>query len=222
MTLPNVPQAEGMSPEVRRYLNAINREIEAAVDSIGDITMPTKASEAEAVTGTNDEKFLTPLGGVASVKAHSPFNNFAYFEDQKAANTHGGAGSAGYVTRTLNTEVVNNITGCSLASDEVTLPAGDYIVEGSCPAFRVGVHKCRLYNVTAGAAIAYGTSAFGGSGVEYAVTRTDVTASFTLASESDIRLEHDIGSTTNTQDFGKASNLTGVEVYSTLKIWKLD
>lgn len=223
MTLPNVPQDPNMTEAVRGWLERAKREIETALATAGAITVPTKATEAEAIAGTDDVKFLTSLSGVAAVKEHSPFLNFAYFEDQKAANTAGGNGSASYTTRTLNTEVYNNITGASLSSNQVTLPAGTYLAEGRCPAFRVASHKCRLYNATATAVLAYGSSEYTAVGSGDLVTTTSVVLSvFTLASTSAVQLEHALGSTTSTADYGKAANMTGSEVYSTLKIWKLD
>jgi hypothetical protein len=223
MTLPNVPKDANMPEAVRGWLERVKREIEAAFSSIGDLVIPTAASEAEAETGTAADKYISPLTAVASVKTFSPFVNFAYFEDRKSTNTQGGSATTGYQTRTLNTEVVNTISGCSLSSSQVTLPAGTYLVEGSCPAGRVNRHKCRLYNVTTGNAIAYGTSAFGavGSGL-IVVTRSEVLTKFTLGSSTVIRLEHQVQDQNTTADYGEASNLTGVEVYSTLKIWKLD
>ena len=224
MTLPNVPLDQNMTPEVRRYLDAVRREIEATIGDLDAIVVPTKASAAEAVTGTDDEKFLTPLSGISTVKTFSPFVKFAYYEDQKAANTAGGsaAGTATYYTRELNTEVYDSI-GASLASNKVTLPAGTYMFEGMCPAFRVAQHKCRLYNVTAATVIAYGTSEYTavGSG-DLITTKSVVLAKVTFASSTAVRLEHAISNSTTTSDYGRAANLTGSEVYSTLKIWKLD
>ena len=224
MTLPVVPLDEKMTPEVRRFLTALIREIESTIDSIGDIVVPTKASAAEAVTGTNDEKFLTPLSGISTVRTYSPFLQFAYYEDQKAANTAGGSASPSntYNTRTLNTEVYDTI-GCTLSSNEITIPAGTYYIEASCPAFRVSNHKARLYNVTNTAVLAYGTSEYGavGSG-DLVSTRSWITAKFTVANDTAIRLEHAVTNPTNSDDYGRAANQTGSEVYSTLKIWRLD
>jgi len=225
MTIPNVPLDQSMTPEVRRYLEAVRREIEATIGDLDAIVVPAKASAAEAATGTDDEKFLTPLSGISTVKTFSPFVNFAYFEDQKSANTVGGAASGGgtYYTRTLNTAVHNSITGASLTSNEVSLPAGTYLIEGMCPAFRVAQHKCRLYNATGSVVIAYGTSEYTavGSG-DLVTTKSIVLTKATFASGTSIRLEHAVGNPTSTSDYGRAANLTGSEVYSTLRIWKLD
>lgn len=224
MTLPNVPLDQNMTPEVRRYLDAVRREIEATIGDLDALVIPSKATEAQAETGTDDTNFLTSLTGVASVLTHSPFLKFAYYEDQKAANTAGGAaaGANTYYTRTLNTEVYDAI-GATLASNKVTLPAGTYLIEGSCPGFRVASHKCRLYNVTSATVIAYGTTEYSAVGTgDLVTTRTHVLAKATFAAETAIRLEHALGNTTGASDYGRAANLTGSEVYATLKIWRLD
>lgn len=221
MTLPVVPLDENMTPEVRRFLTALIKEIESTIDSVSDIVVPTKASAAEAVTGTNDEKFLTPLSGISTVRTYSPFLKYAQYEDQKSSGTNGGSGSTSFATRVLNTEVSNNI-GASLSSNKVTLPAGTYRVEASCPALRVNEHCARLYDVTNSAVLGTGTSEFGavGSG-DIVQTRSWISATFTVAGSTEIRLEHRLGNTTDSKDYGRATNLA-TEVYSVMKIWKLD
>lgn len=223
MTLPNVPKDEAMPEAVRGWLERLKRELETAFEDIGSITIPTKASSAEAIAGTDDAKFLTPLTGIQTVKTYSPFLQFAYFEDQKAAGTNGGAGSTSYATRTLNTEVYNGITGVSLSSNQVSLPAGTYLIEATAPALRVNNHKCRIYNASTAAAIAYGTSEFCavGSG-PIVVNRSTVVTRLTVASTTLIELQHRLDTATNNADYGTAANMTGVEVYSTMKIWRLD
>lgn len=56
----------------------------------------------------------------------------AVFEHQVANGTAGGASTANaWTTRTLNTSVTNTITGCSLASNEITVAAGVYLVSAA-------------------------------------------------------------------------------------------
>ncbi len=53
----------------------------------------------------------------------------AVFEHQESNGTVGGSATYGaWTKRTLNTSVKNTITGCSLASSQITLPVGTYLV----------------------------------------------------------------------------------------------
>lgn len=222
MTLPNVPQAEGMSPEVRRYLDAVKREIEATIVDLNALVIPSKATEAQAVAGSDDTNFLTPLSGVAAVKAHSPFVKFAHYQDQETSGTAGGGFTSGaWQTRTLNTEVYDNI-GLSLSSNELSLVAGDYFIWATAPGYRVGGHQVRIYNVTDASAILTGTTEFAiDSGALTAhQTSSMVRGHFTLAATKSVRLEHRCTTTKNTDGFGVAHSF-GTEVYADLMIWKL-
>jgi hypothetical protein len=58
---------------------------------------------------------------------------FMHVQDRKAQGTNGGTSVAGDNDRDLNAVVVNEISGASLASNEVTLPAGTYYMEASAP-----------------------------------------------------------------------------------------
>ncbi len=54
----------------------------------------------------------------------------AQFEHQQTNGTVGGTATTGaWTKRTLNTSVSNTITGCSIASSQITLPVGTYFVD---------------------------------------------------------------------------------------------
>lgn len=54
---------------------------------------------------------------------------YAVFEHQVSNGTNGGTATTGaWTTRTLNTTVINSITGASLGSNAITLPVGKYLV----------------------------------------------------------------------------------------------
>jgi hypothetical protein len=142
--------------------------------------------------------------------------------DQQTANTDGGNFTAGsYATRTLNTSVRNVLTGASLASNQLTLPAGSYVAAFRAPAYEVNAHRARLYNVTAAAVIEYGGTSYSGTGSD-AVTWSEGLCYFTLAAPAVIRVEHNCGSTKATTGAGKAANLTGAEFYAELRVWQTD
>lgn len=148
-------------------------------------------------------------------------NQLLYVVDEKAAGTVGGGFTSGaWQTRTLNTSKVNTISGASLASNQVTLPAGTYWCEADAPGFVVGQHMAKLYNTTTAADLILGTSEFSGNAAAYAVTRSMVRGQFTLAAASVLELQHRAGVTRATDGFGTQSNFGVVETYARMTIWR--
>lgn len=144
---------------------------------------------------------------------------YALIQDRKAQNTNGGSFSSGdWRRRDLNTVVSDDGGFVTLASNQVTLPAGTYRVRGYAPACKVNRHRARLQNVTDGTTVALGTSAFsdptylGGPESFFA-------AYFTIASSKVFEVQHKGQTTVGTNGFGVASNLE-TEIYTVLEIWK--
>lgn len=176
------------------------------------------ATIAEAQAMTDTVRAITPATLKAAADARYIGIGYMMVRDEKAVGTAGGASVIGVQTRTLNTVSANTISGASLSSNQVTLPAGTYRVRGSAPSFTVDFCKAYLYNVTdAGIQIA-GTSDDTGSDT-YA--RSFVEGRFTIAATKVFELRHYTGQVTS-NGLGKAVNQSaaGVEVYSQLEIIK--
>jgi hypothetical protein len=142
---------------------------------------------------------------------------FALYEDQKASGTDGGSSIAGTQTRTLNTEVHDDIGG-TLSSNAVTLPAGDYLVEARAPARNVGLHRIELYDGTS--IIAEGSASYGSTSenvISESFLRTKITADGVKA----YSIRHYTASARAT--YGLGSNVgTGTNsIYTQLKFTKL-
>ena len=145
----------------------------------------------------------------------------AIFNETQASGTDGGTATSGsYVKRVLNTTVVNTITGCSIASSVITLPAGTFIIEASAPAFRVSEHKIRIQNTTAATTLQLGSSMFTDSGIN-CTTRSELQAYFTLATSSTIELQHRVGVTKASNGFGAYDLFGDSEIYSQIYITKV-
>ena len=72
-------------------------------------------------------------------------HNLLHIRDEKAQNTAGGTFTSGaWRTRDLNTVKTNEITGASLAANQITLPAGTYWVEWSAPAYVVNQNQSKF------------------------------------------------------------------------------
>ena len=144
----------------------------------------------------------------------------AIFNETQASGTSGGTFTSGsYVKRVLNTTVVNTITGCSIASSVITLPAGTYSVTATAPGLGVDGHKAKLRNTTASTDIQIGTNerTLAASSV---ITHSTVLASFTLSVSSTIELQHRCQTTKASDGFGLALSFSDSEIYSQIIIEK--
>ena len=145
----------------------------------------------------------------------------AIFNESQASGTNGGSNATGsYVKRTLNTTVINTITGCSIASSVITLPAGTFLVYASAPGFEVGSHKIRLQNMTASTTLQLGTSSYNES-INDVQTTSVLQAYFTLATSSTIEVQHRFGVVKAANGLGAAAGFGDSEVYSQIQIQKV-
>ena len=149
-------------------------------------------------------------------------SNIAIFNESQASGTDGGTFTSGsFVKRTLNTTVVNQITGCTLTSSVISLPAGSYQVFATAPAFKVNGHKIQLRNTTAGTTIDQGSSEFSDSSANDATSRSQIQTFFTLTTTSNIELQHRCVTTEVNDGFGTSSGFAVSEVYSQIIITKV-
>jgi hypothetical protein len=143
-------------------------------------------------------------------------------EDQKPYNAHGGSSIAGVQTRTLNTVTTNTITGASLASNQVTLPAGTYRIDASAPALTVSAHRVLLKNVTNNTNftwIATGTR----EKSEWNTTSSKLTVVVTFTATTVIRLDHETQYVQASTGLGGNGTLTMQDpsVYARMVITKI-
>lgn len=159
---------------------------------------------------------LNPANGV------NTFMSIGYMllKDEKTSGTHGGSSAVGIQTRVLNTVSANTIAGASLASNQVTLPAGTYRIHGKAPAF-VNSTKGFLYNVTdaANAIIGYNFNGIGGSASDQDQSDAFIDGRITIASTKVFEFRQYCSEVTASDGLG-ASCSQGTEVYTTLEIVK--
>ncbi|WP_461209930.1 hypothetical protein [Desulfocurvus sp. DL9XJH121] len=153
-----------------------------------------------------------------AVRCLSP-DRMLIVQDQKPQGVSGGASTAGvWITRDLNAVVRNTISGASLSSNVVTLPAGDYYIEASAPGYFINGHQARLYDTTADAVLCNGLPALAND--SYAIPlRSCVNGFFTLEEESELILQQ-YCMKTFTYGHGQACNID-TEIYSEARIWQL-
>lgn len=143
--------------------------------------------------------------------------------DQKATGTAGGDFTTGdWRTRVLNTERTNEISGASVSSNQITLPAGTYFIQASAPANKVTDHKTRLRNITDGTTTLVGTSENNiTASTGDTMTRSHINGRFTIAGTKVFEIQHRCDNTVNGDGFGRASGYSEVEIYTDVMIWKV-
>lgn len=197
----------------------------AAVTTSGTLTATLSNQSANLV-------FAGPASGGAAaptfraaVEADFPYKTII-LEDQKTTNTNGGTFTSGaWRTRTLNTEVCDTGSNCSLSSNQFTLDAGTYEIEASASAYGVQYHACRLQNVTDSTTTLSGTSEFcDPRNTDTASNRSFLRGRFTIASAKAFEIQHQCNSTLATTGFGNAVGAVftvGNEVYTTVFLRKV-
>ena len=189
------------------------RTLGSAIDtSLVDLKGGTTDQVLKKASGTDlDFAWVTPV-----------FISAATFSDQKAANTQGGTFTAGaWRTRDLNTTVgTNGISGASIASNQLTLPAGTYLIQGSAPAYDVNQHMTRLYNITDSTVAINGGSAYTDAS-DIIVTHSPFSGVVVIAGTKVFEIQHYASATSTTYGFGIAANNGSVETYTQISVLKV-
>jgi len=144
-----------------------------------------------------------------------------HVQDQKTNGTNAGTISGGsWVARILNTVVKNDITGASLASNKVTLPAGTYYFEGTAPAQKCGQHRLKIVNTTDSTDVVVGGNVRAATSVGN-VQNASVAGWVTTTATKDFNMQHRSNSSASTTGLGQAASFGATEVYADLRVWKV-
>jgi hypothetical protein len=142
--------------------------------------------------------------------------------DEKSQNTPGGSSIAGVQTRTLSALRGNTISGATLASNQITLPAGSFRIRALAPAVNVDGHRAYLYNVTDAIVALNGTSenTSASTATDGISTVSHVFGRLSIVSAKVFELRHYTASAVTTAGLGYQVNNGGNEVYSVVEIVK--
>lgn len=136
--------------------------------------------------------------------------------------TSSGVSAGGFTSGADRTRLVNSIavdtTGqVTLVANQFTLSAGRYKYRASAPAVNVGMHRVVLHNITAGAALAYGTSENSANS-----GRSELVGLLVLSASATFELRHRCGVTNGTDGRGQAAGFGGNEIYSQIEFWRIN
>ena len=203
--------ADGLA--VTPYLNKVWRQSSVIATAVAAFVVQ---QTGEPTLDNGDVVALTALLTQAILQPP-----YVLVEEQQASGTAGGTFTSGaWQTRALNNKVEDTQGIATLATSEVTLPAGIYQISGRAIGSAVAQHQTRLYNVTGSAVLLNGTSEDCGVATG-ASTRSFVEGQVTLGVTTTIALQHRCNTTVATTGFGVACGFGEVEVYSRLEIWKI-
>jgi hypothetical protein len=164
---------------------------------------------------------LTVVSGIPSWTTPATAITTATFRDEKSSGTPGGTFTTGsWLTRDLNTSQFNNITSASLASNQITLPAGTYNIFITAPCFGVGHQQARLYNITDSAAAVLGASNYTRDGATATSSYGLAAGTFTITGTKVFEVQHRCDVTGTSNGFGVEVSW-GTEVYASVTIEKV-
>ncbi len=198
--------ADGVPGELWTW-DASNVAAKVGAGTVGQV-LTSQGAGAEPV-------FATPpsLGIFESQLFHA--------QDQKVSNTAGGTFTNGAErTRDLNTVLTNEITSASLATNQVSLPAGTYFTEGKAIAFNVTTHRLKLRDISNSIDLAIGFSQHSGN-ADLASEVAIFSGRFTLTGTTTLEMHHRSLNTKATNGFGTPHNFGPHEMYADIKIWKV-
>ena len=143
--------------------------------------------------------------------------------DVKTSGTDGGTFTSGaWRTRDLNTVDINTITGASLSSNQITLPAGTYEIEWVSDVRGVDAHYSRLFNITDSTTTVQGINGWAHTGGSAGGGQSPGHGRFTIASSKVFQIQHRCVTTQTTDGFGSAVGVAGVsEKYTNVWITKV-
>ena len=191
--------------------------------TLGDIEYRSSTANTNTRLGIGTTgQVLTVAGGVPTWATAGAARSYAVFYDEKAQSTSGGSFTSGaWRTRDLQTTQINNITSCSLSSNQITLPAGTYFVISRAPAYSIYRHQSRLQNITDSTTAILGATCFAADG-DNGWSQSFIMGQFTIAGTKTFELQHQSSNTKNGDGFGTATDaFVSVSIYSNITIEKI-
>jgi hypothetical protein len=180
-------------------------------------TAPTQKLSVAGTVESTTGGFKFPDGTVQTTAGGAP--NYILITHSLADGTDGGSVTAStWNIRPFNTEVTDTGGHASVSGNVITLAAGTYECDISSLVYEVTRSQARLYNITAGSVIAYGTVV---NARYYTTPASIIKTRFTLASQSNLRVEQNAAAAQATNGFGFASDWTGnPETYATFQCYR--
>ena len=150
----------------------------------------------------------------------------AIFQDKQTGGTSAQTITSGaWRTRRLNVSTYNNITGCSLSSNQIILPSGNYMFYGYAKIGDTSTSpvrsQMRLYNISDSSVIESGVNGYNNATAGSMGTTDSIIGYFTIASQKTIELQQQVQISTNGGLSINGTFTVTNEVYASIKIVKV-
>jgi hypothetical protein len=208
------------APDVNGYLMQGVLVFATAAARTSAITSPQQG-QVSFLKDTNSTEYYSGSVWVAIGGGGGSSITTATFRDEKASGVAGGTFTSGaWRTRDLNTSQFNNITSASLASNQITLPAGTYTVNLAAPVYDIGGHQARFYNITDSTTAVLGISNYLRTGATATSMIGVASGAFTITGAKVFEFQQQCDTTKATFGYGFPDSF-GTEVYATITIIKV-
>jgi hypothetical protein len=195
-----------------------------AAEDGGEFTADVAPLASPALTGAPTAP-TAPFGTSTTQVATTAFVDSALqlmqIQDQKADGVDGGTFTAGgWRKRDLNTVVHNSISGASLSSNDITLPAGTYLIEGFALANVVSTNLTHIRDTSDSSILLVGVTDISSTTIS-SNSLSHIRGKITLGSTTNIELVHRCLTTRATNGFGLANGFSSSNVYAEIIIRKV-
>lgn len=190
----------------------------------GDILVDNGSDVIRLAVGSEGQVLKARNAAASGVAWQDSAFSYALIQDQQPSGTDGGTFTNGaWRTRVLNTTVQDaDSIVVSLASNQVELGLGSYILIGCGQGSQCDGHRMRLQNVTDATTLAEGPNADANSGGGADSSMANVSSRFVVTSGTKlIELQHRCATTRATDGFGRACTFGTNERYAQLEIYKV-
>ena len=198
-------------------------ELIAGTGMVPGIIGSTGTINVDVGTGANQIPQLDLTGRLpASVipESSSPKVRMVYIQDVKPSGEHGGDCLAAWQTRILN-QISGDSSFATLANNEFTLKPGRYAIDVQAPANLVHLHQAKVFDKTLGVDVLVGTSER--SHPSYgSVTDSRIMGELVVTEDTIFEIQHRCASFRELVGLGIASGFTDKEIYTQVKIMKIE
>lgn len=145
----------------------------------------------------------------------------ASFTEYQANNTNGGTSTSGsWVKRVLNTTLTNSITGCTLTSSVIALPAGTYSINATASFAGSSGCQIKLRNTTDSTDVIFGTATFNSTTAPGGST-APLNGTFTITATKNFEIQGRVGTGRANDGLGPAMGFGSTECYCNVTIEKI-